>query len=687
MPSLETLHEEFEVAYKETLQYLKRWDTEVKNDFRFYALEQWDEEDIEALKEEGRPSLVFDRTGPIIRAVAGSQITNRFQAQYLPRDSDLLDIDSYASKSASKVARWIQQSGDFEHYETLAFQDNLICGVGCTHVEISYDEHPDGRVVGSRVPVWEAGWDPASRDPNMKDARWVLRDRWIDEDELIALFGPDAAENVLSAASQSASGSIGSGLTAHGGSTTQTTERRSSYDLRRPAGVDDKYYDAATNRVRLTEWQRFHREYQTRVVAIDVENPDEVMMALQQGEELPRVEMMLDKDEARAKILLLQEMTESLNFQVAGTPHGPVKDPVWIDNFPTKIYTQSFHTRVEAFSQKVLPQRDFSYQFMTSFEDWSETNQRYFFGLMRPMRDPQKYANKFLSQAVHLFTANPKGALLFEKDMFENPTGAAKEWNRTTGWLPVEVGKLAHNGKDKFRHLTSAVNMRGIESLLGYAIQAVASSVGISESVFVGSMQDIRRTSGEAIDSVVAQGMKTQANPFDSLRLYRKRMGRLLLDFMQNQLDPEILIRIVQGHSGDPEAEAEAQVFLEALANGALTTEYDVVVEEVPSSPNEKAEVFEMMANNQFFTGLINGGVPIPPSMAEFMPIPSQGAGEMKVSLKLAYDLANARMEFESMQLQAEVQQMQAQMQAGVPMGAGQEEQEAMPPRDEGTPN
>jgi len=324
---------------------------------------------------------------------------------------------------------------------------------------------------------------------------------------------------------------------------------------------------------------------------------------------------------------------------------------------------------------------------MTSFEDWSETNQRYFFGLMRPMRDPQKYANKFLSQAVHLFTANPKGALLFEKDMFENPTGAAKEWNRTTGWLPVEVGKLAHNGKDKFRHLTSAVNMRGIESLLGYAIQAVASSVGISESVFVGSMQDIRRTSGEAIDSVVAQGMKTQANPFDSLRLYRKRMGRLLLDFMQNQLDPEILIRIVQGHSGDPEAEAEAQVFLEALANGALTTEYDVVVEEVPSSPNEKAEVFEMMANNQFFTGLINGGVPIPPSMAEFMPIPSQGAGEMKVSLKLAYDLANARMEFESMQLQAEVQQMQAQMQAGVPMGAGQEEQEAMPPRDEGTPN
>jgi len=78
MPSLETLHEEFEVAYKETLQYLKRWDTEVKNDFRFYALEQWDEEDIEALKEEGRPSLVFDRTGPIIRAVAGSQITNRF---------------------------------------------------------------------------------------------------------------------------------------------------------------------------------------------------------------------------------------------------------------------------------------------------------------------------------------------------------------------------------------------------------------------------------------------------------------------------------------------------------------------------------------------------------------------------------------------------------------------------------
>ena len=253
-------HGEFKDALHDMLDYLYPWEKESRMDFRFAALDQWEKKDVDDLAEEGRPALVFDRTRPIIASVAGAEITNRYEPKYLPRDADLTDVDVFYSEAASKVYKWIRDRGDFEHHESAAFQSALICGIGCTELYMDYEYDTDGMLKMRRVPIWEIGWDPASVEPNLGDARHLIRDRWIDEDEVIQRFGRELFDHVISLAGSDVPGRARGFLASIFGK--QQDDPRDSYFKER----SQSYYDPRRRRVRLWEMLRKDRTYMTRVI-------------------------------------------------------------------------------------------------------------------------------------------------------------------------------------------------------------------------------------------------------------------------------------------------------------------------------------------------------------------------------------------------------------------------------------
>jgi hypothetical protein len=377
--------------------------------------------------------------------------------------------------------------------------------------------------------------------------------------------------------------------------------------------------------------------------------------------------MLVPKNDADDAIRDIQAEVMQFNQEVM-TPMGaePVPSVESVEDFPEDRYYRCYMAGDKKLKEQEILTGNYTYQFMTCFEDWSEPEHRYFFGVMRPMRDPQQYANKFLSHAIHMWSSNPKGALIAEKSFFEDKEKAAAEWAQPTGFLTVRDGAL-QSARPRFQHLTTSVSLRGIESLLSHAVGSVSASVGVSEQYFVGAAGDLKRTAAQSIEHVTQQSLITLSNPFDSLKLYRERHARLVLGFIREYMDEKIMLRVLGPDSP----------VVQAIKEPDFVYNYDIVVEDAPESKSQQDEAFRMMMENNFLPQLLQMGVAPPPTIAKSFPLPGDVRQDFDVAFQGAYDLQVMQAEVEKMNLQLQMMQLQMQMQD--PMGMMQQPTEGAP--------
>ena len=666
--------QDFKNSFRRSSDYIQDWEKQAKKDFEYASLRQWEKADKMRMADQGMPALTFDRTRVIIESVAGSEITERYVSNYVSRDPEPGSLGRVASEGLSRVNRYVASVGDYEQNESRAFWDAAVCGVGCLEQHVEYDEDPEGAMLNTRVPVWEIAWDPDSTAPNMTDSSFIIRDKWIDEDELASMFGRENVETIKElAAAQSQSGP---GLWGNFWNRFNITvkDHRHAYDMRRPG---EKFYDSHTGRVRAFEYQYRQRRYGTKIFTPDVDDMPALMDAIQTGGPIPELEETVPREDARARMGELNEQVSSINYEL---PEGtkPLDMPESIEDFPIMKYYRCWHTWHDLLSDpEEITTKGYTYEFITGFEDWKEPGQRHWFGLMRPMRDPQAYANKFLSHAVHMWASNPKGALMAERGLFEDPDEAMSAWASSTGVMWAEDGAL-QTQKERFRHLTTQASMRGAEGLMQHALASIPESVGVSPYT-TGTIGDLKRTAGSSIQSIQDSAMKNQANLFDSLRLYRKRMGRKMLHYVREYM-PEERLRALLGN--------EAADLAPMVLDGSIDLQYEVKAEERPTSANEKQHIFRLLMESNFLPQMVSQGTPVPPELADFFPIPSDAAEQLKEALQKTYDLQMNSLDLQNMQLQAQMMQMQ-QMQAQPPQPGmeGEVPQEEPVPPEGAAPN
>ena len=651
-------HADFLDAMKDSLDYMYQIEKEWTADFDFYALRQWDEPDKRRLQRYGnQPTLVFDRTRPIIDAVSGAEITNRYEPKFLPRNVDLAEPDTYFSEAGSNVIKYIRQFSNAQHEESKAFQSCLICGTGILEVYMDYEDNQDGAIIYRRVPVREFGFDPNSKQTNYRDAKFILRDRWLDEDEVRSLFGGDLVDRVIHLHETGAMWEGTTGFVARNPIREFEDSRRAYADKR-----GKTFYNPKIRRIHVWEAQYWERRYGKRVFWSDPASG-------------PTSEV-IENELADDFIQEISERTRTYNQQaqakisagmavddLTGMAIEPLPEVQWVDDFPIKTYYKSYHVGNEQVDDpEETGLKDFSYQAITGYEDWSEEGIRTFFGLMRPMRDPQKYANKFFSQAVHIWASNPKGAMLYEQGLFEDKEQAMEMWADPAGAIPVKDGSL-QTDRPRWQIIDRQNLMTGVEGLLSHALGAVPQSVGVSEQYFVGGVQDLKRTAGQAIQSVQRQTMTTLSNLFDALVLYKKHSTKHVMNMISRYMDPQVLIRVMR---------VKEQPFVEALLAGEVHNEYDVIIEEVPNSQSLQQEVFEKLVETNFIPQMMELGVSPPPELAEFFPFPADIKVQFKAALTQNKALMDLQKQLALMALQMQMLQMQAMTAGGgmAPPGA-----------------
>lgn len=534
-----------------------KWREEARDNYRFIAGDQWTSEERAYLDEQGRPPVVFNRTATIINAVAGSEINNRTEVKFLPREiGDVKPNEIY-----TKAAEWFRDQADAEEEESQAFYDLLVCGIGWTETRLDFDEDPEGAPEMDRIDPLEMCWDGAANRKGLEDSRRRFRVRQIPLSEAQEMF-PEASVSDLDA-------------------DWIDIERREGEEHR--VVIGDQYADgdgevsSPSDMVTIVQVQWRERE---RFVEYAVP---------QTGE---RGEMPASKFRAITK-------------GMQAPPHRALTK--W-------VYKQAFLGKT--ILRENQPARDcFTFCPMTGYWD---SEKKCWYGLLRSMKDPQKFANKWLSQTLHIINANSKGGVMVESDAVDNPREFEDGWSSADGVSWVRPGA---NSSGKVQPKPMAPMPGALMGLTEFAITSIRDASGVNQELL-----GLRESNQPGVLEYQRKqsAMTTLAVLFDALRYYRKQNGKVLLSLISEHLADGRLVRIMQDDG------IEQYV---PLIRDPQTRRYDVIVDDAPSSPNNKEKVWEIIT--QMAPMLMQAGLPssVWADMISYSPFPSTLVEKLREAL------------------------------------------------------
>jgi hypothetical protein len=572
--------------YKQAKRFWANWQGDAREWFAFVAGDQWMQEDLDILNEQKRPSITFNYSEKMIDAVVGAEVQSRQEVRYLPREMS----DVQLAELWTNANKWCRDESNAEDEESDAFRDALICGMGWTHTRMSYESDLDGLVEENRIDPLEMLPDPSAVKPGLTDRRYTFRDIWIEE-STVKRNWPQAIG--FAEVEQDASG-------------VDVVRQGQHYnDLDTESGIKE---DQHKGKVQL-------RHYEC------VELTPVYRVAMPDGSrELNAAEFAKIKDE----------------LDSAGTKY--IKQH-------KRVYYYAYFAGETFLEGDVSPtQRGFTYNCITGKRD---RNKGSWYGLTKVMVDPQRWANKWLSQILHIINSNAKGGLLAEVGAFVDPERAQDEWAQAD-----KITLLKEGGITKIKEKAMAQYPNGLDRLMEFALSSLPQVTGINLEAL--------GLAGREQANVLEQSRKQAAygllSPvFDALRRFRKSQGKVALDFIVNYMSDGRMIRI-----GGPES--EQFVRLNKPPKDAI--EMDIIVDQAPTAPDVKSKTWEMLS--QLLPALMKAGIPVPPDVLDYTPFPTQLS--IKWKQYIAQQQQNTspeavqKMQEQMQELASENQQLQTQL-------------------------
>jgi len=552
-----TLRQWFEVD----ASHSNEWRKNAREDFDFLASEQWDEMTKRELEAQGRPVITFNRVLSVIKAVAGIEINGRHETIFIPRGTDAGDVQ--INEFLTQASQWMSDGCDAEDEQSEAFQDALTCGMGWTEAVISYEQEADGKYVEVKVDPLEMYWDRDARSKNLIDAKRIWRVRRMqleDARSFVDGLGVKVPDSELSADWAGMAGS--------------------EADVLRP--VEDRRlreenvalpHDPRAE-VYIVQVQWWERERYWRVANIDGPNTQD-----------------LNEEEFAA----FKQRAQILGIDVIAVP------------LTRRVYKQAFLGKTLLGPVRRAPAIDrFSFTCITGEK---HRNKGTWFGLVRLMRDPQMWANKWLSQTLHILNSTAKGGIIAEEDAFADQRQAEASYAQADRITWAASKAISGN---KIMQKPGVGLPTGYVNLLEFAITSIRDVTGINMELL--GMRDVNQPG--ILEAQRKQAALTiLATIFDSLRRFRKEIGRIRLNYIQNYLSDGRLIRIV-----GPEGEGYQLV---PLLRDKTIGQYDVIVDDAPTSPNQKEQTWGLLMQLMpAFKGMMTPEAAL--VLLEYSPLPSK---------------------------------------------------------------
>ena len=168
------------------------WRKEAREDYAFVQGSQWEENDLNKLKKQGRPAITINRCRPMINLVTGYYAQNETEPDFLPRSEE----DASISRIAKGVTKYVYDRGNYARTKKKVFRDKVICGVGYYWVYYDFDyDKLEGLIKFDRKSPFEVFVDPESTREDLSDAEFCGLFSWEHPEQLKQVY-PDKEDEI-----------------------------------------------------------------------------------------------------------------------------------------------------------------------------------------------------------------------------------------------------------------------------------------------------------------------------------------------------------------------------------------------------------------------------------------------------------------------------------------------------------
>lgn len=537
-------------SFQEFMQAKDWWRRyEVYENYAVYAGDQWSEKDAAKYEKDGITRITINKSAPIIDSVVGFEIQNRSEVSYIPRTTSDPNTKKMADIAENGV-NWIERTSNAQFHDSLAFSDMLVCGVGVTDLSVDYNENENGEPCKRRIFPGFFMYDPASREKNGKDTEWRAEVKVVDKRVL---------EQELELMGLNDDG-ISTGVFAFNDS--QFLE----------------YFNVLNVEVKLALIYNF--QWRERTPIVRVNNPflteemaNNPVIMNYAGDAMQRFKLNITDG------VLVFSQKDFNQFKKEMKAFGITLDKV-IKQTKYKYYRAKIANGMVLEKGENFCQKGFSLDMMTGkFDEHRQCH----FGIMRALKDPARMYNRAISDLQMFLNTSSKGGYIIEQTAVENVKAFVDTINKAREVTIVRDGKLSSGA---IQQKQTAALPAGLVDNLGLSDTNMMQAAGVNPQ-WMGLMES-RDMTGKLQAQLVRQGLTVLAPYFDAKKFYTINQGKLYISCLRvlAENNPGRIIRNITGDSNDK--------YLELFADD-IAMDYDIEIEDVPSTPGERQENFEKL--------------------------------------------------------------------------------------------
>jgi len=542
-----------------------KWRLNADIDADYYDGAQLNEAVIAKLKEAGIPPHDSNLIKPTINAVLGLEARSRTDYKITSDDEAQAEI----AEGLSAKIKEVETESRADRAISDAYSSMIRTGLGW--VEVSREFNPLEYPYRVReVHRNEIFWDWFAKEPDLSDARYLRRDRWVDREQALKVFPDQAAviENSWSGWTQT---DVYDG---------NDSDMARAYENEQAwSQQHDDYLNRQSGMVKLSElWYRHFEE--------------DVVLMLPNGRSVEYSPENPYHDAAIAQGLV--------QVQKALLPR--VRVSIWLG--PHKLMDVP----------SPLPHKHFPY---VPFWCLRKDRRRTPYGLIRDMRGPQ---DQVIDLDIMLYEILNSRKIVVDNDALDLNQNTYQEVAQNMSSLRsmtvLNANRRNANGFQVTQEHQLAMEVMNLVQERKRRIEEVG---GVYRAMLG---QSTEASSGVAINNLVEQGSTVLAEPNDNFRYARRIVGEQLLEFIKADLAGQPA-QITASQGGRKKIVYFNQQNGDKVINDITAAEVKVVLEDLPATPTFRAQQL------QSFSQIVSAAPPqfqavLYPAMLELSDVPNR---------------------------------------------------------------